>query len=491
MTFLFEGNKWLLVVEGFYLLLILAVLTRVVLDTRSVAKTLAYILLVVFVPLLGMIFYFSFGINYRKRKIYSKKLKVDESFKADFQARIKSYREMIRKMDSPLLREHKPLITLLSHLGVGGSHVLENTEVRLLQNGENFFPLLIEEMWKARNHIHIQSYIYDNDEIGNKLKEVMIAKAKEGVEVRLIYDDFGSMQIRRTLVKELIESGVQAFPFNRIRIIQLANRLNYRNHRKIVVIDGTTSFVGGINVSDKYINGEGKLYWRDTHLMIRGFSSMILQQIFLADWNFCADDTISVSRRYFPLEESVPYPAPKLVQITASGPDSDRPNILYAVLQAVSKARKEILITTPYYIPDSSLQEALIIAALSSVDVKLLVPAEADSFLVTLASQSYFEELLAAGVKIYLYRKGFIHAKTFVVDRQVASVGTANLDARSFDLNFEVAAFIYDQEVAGELARVFFNDLQDAEELRLADWTDRPRWKIFSERVIRLFSPFM
>ena len=491
MTFLFEGSKWLLVAEGFYLLLILAVLARVVLDTRSVAKTLAYILLVVFVPLLGMIFYFSFGINYRKRKIYSKKLKVDDSFKADFQARIRSYREMIRKLDSPLLRENKPLITLLSHLGVGGSHVLENTEVRLLQNGENFFPLLIEEMWKARNHIHIQSYIYDDDEIGNKLKEVMIAKAKEGVEVRLIYDDFGSMQIRRTLVKELIANGVQAFPFNRIRIIQLANRLNYRNHRKIVVIDGTTSFVGGINVSDKYINGEGKLYWRDTHLMIRGFSSMTLQQIFLADWNFCAKDTISVNRRYFPLEESVPHPDPKLVQVTASGPDSDRPNILYAVLQAISKARKEILITTPYYIPDSSLQEALIIAALSSVDVKLLVPAEADSFLVTLASQSYFEELLAAGVKIYLYRKGFVHAKTFVVDRQVASVGTANLDARSFDLNFEVAAFIYDQEVAGELARDFLNDLQDAEELRLADWAERPRWKIFSERVIRLFSPFM
>jgi len=491
MTFLFEGSKWLLVAEGFYLLLILAVLARVVLDTRSVAKTLAYILLVVFVPLLGMIFYFSFGINYRKRKIYSKKLKVDDSFKADFQARIRSYREMIRKLDSPLLRENKPLITLLSHLGVGGSHVLENTEVRLLQNGENFFPLLIEEMWKARNHIHIQSYIYDDDEIGNKLKEVMIAKAKEGVEVRLIYDDFGSMQIRRTLVKELIANGVQAFPFNRIRIIQLANRLNYRNHRKIAVIDGTTSFVGGINVSDKYINGEGKLYWRDTHLMIRGFSSMTLQQIFLADWNFCAKDTISVNRRYFPLEESVPHPDPKLVQVTASGPDSDRPNILYAVLQAISKARKEILITTPYYIPDSSLQEALIIAALSSVDVKLLVPAEADSFLVTLASQSYFEELLAAGVKIYLYRKGFVHAKTFVVDRQVASVGTANLDARSFDLNFEVAAFIYDQEVAGELARDFLNDLQDAEELRLADWAERPRWKIFSERVIRLFSPFM
>lgn len=493
MTLLLKGSKWLLLVEGFYLLIVLIAIVRIVHDTRSVTKTLAYLLLVIFIPVLGMIFYFSFGINYRKRKIYSKKLKIDESFKADFQKRVVAYHENLTKLDLPVFRENRELISLLSHANVGGSRVLENSEVRILQNGEAFFPVLIEEMRRAKKHIHMQSYIYEDDEIGNQLKEVMIAKAKEGVEVRLLYDDFGSMRIRRGLVKELLQNGVQAFPFNRIRIIGLANRLNYRNHRKIVVIDGMTSFVGGINVADKYINKGGEaLYWRDTHLMIRGYSSMSLQQIFLADWNFCAGSNITVNHHYFPLNEPLnPNQSAKLVQVTASGPDSDLPNILYAVIQAVNKAKKEILITTPYYIPDTSLQEALIIAALSSIKVKLLVPERGDSFFVTLASQSYFEELLAAGVKIYLYKKGFVHAKTFVIDRQIASVGTANMDARSFDLNFEVSAIVYDNDVAEELARDFFNDIQNAEELDLREWLRRPKWIVFLERVVRLFSPFM
>ncbi len=472
------------------MLILIGVCIRVVYDTRSVTKTLGYLLLVVFVPLAGMIFYFSFGINYRKRKIYSKKLKVDESVKAELQERVKSYNKSAA-LALPLVKESRPLVTLLSHSGRPGSGVLENSEVKVLQNGEQLFPVLLEELEKAEKHIHMEYYIYENDEIGNKVKDVLIRKAAQGVEVRFIYDDFGSLSIRRTLARELRANGVEAHPFNRIRIIMLANRLNYRNHRKIVVIDGVTSFVGGINVSDKYVNGQGKsLYWRDTHLMIRGASSLALQQIFLADWNFCAGCEISVNRDYFPPPEPVEGGG-KPVQVTASGPDSDRPNILYAMIQAVSKARKEILITTPYYIPDSSLQEALIIAALSGVDVKLLVPSKGDSFFVSLASQSYFGELLAAGVKIYRYTKGFVHAKTLVVDRGIASIGTANMDLRSFDLNFEVAAFVYDREVAGRLADDFFRDLQEAERIDPGAWSERARWKVLAEKVIRLLSPFM
>ncbi len=484
----FQDTKWVLLAEAVYLLILIGVCIRVVYDTRSVTKTLGYLLLVIFVPVLGMTFYFSFGINYRKRKIYTKKLIVDESIKAELQEKIEAYKKS-DLLEHPSVVESRPLIALLSHSGAPGSGVLENSEVTVLQNGEQLFPVLLEELEKAEKHIHIEYYIYDNDEIGNKVKDVLIRKAAQGVEVRFIYDDFGSMSIRRTLVGELRANGVEAHPFNRIRIVMLANRLNYRNHRKIVVIDGVTSFVGGINVSDKYINGEGKsLYWRDTHLMIRGASSLALQQIFLADWNFCAGSSIQINRNYFP------EPARgggKLVQVTSSGPDSDLPNILYAMIQAVSKARKEILITTPYYIPDSSLQESLIIAALSNIEVKLLVPARGDSFLVSLASQSYFGELLAAGVKVYRYTKGFVHAKTLVVDRRIASVGTANMDLRSFDLNFEVAAFVYDQEVAGQLVDDFFRDLQDAEEIDADAWLERPVWKVLLEKAIRLFSPFM
>lgn len=488
---MFQGTKWIFIAEALYFLALVGTCIRIVYDTRSVTKTLAYLLLVIFLPVLGMVFYFSFGINYRKRKIYTKKLLVDESFKLEFRDRLGGYGRNLSLSGHPALAYNTQLVRLLSNRSAGGSWVLENSEVRLLQNGEAFFPLLIEEMWKAEKHIHIEFYIYENDGIGNALKDVMLAKVKQGVEVRFIYDDFGSLSIRRSLVRELIAGGVEACPFNRIRMIGLANRLNYRNHRKIVVIDGITSFVGGINVADKYINQEGnELYWRDTHLMIRGHSSLILQQVFLADWNFCAGTSISISRDYFPVQDQGVQPG-KLVQIAASGPDSDMPNILYSVIQAVNKARTEILITTPYYIPDESLQETLMIAALSGVDVRLLVPEEGDSFLVRLASRSYFGELLSAGVKIYLYRKGFIHGKTLVADRKIASVGTANMDSRSFDLNFEVSAFVYDEEVANELAGDFFRDLEDAVEINPADWVERPGYKVFLERLIRLFSPFM
>ncbi len=486
----FQDAKWVLLAEAVYMLILIGVCIRVVYDTRSVTKTLGYLLLVIFVPVLGMTFYFSFGINYRKRKIYTKKLLIDESIKAELQEKVEAYRKS-NILELPAVIENRPLVALLSHSGMPGSGVFPNSEVSVLQNGEQLFPVLLAELEKAEKHIHIEYYIYENDAIGNTIKDVLIRKAAQGVEVRFIYDDFGSLSIRRTLVRELRANGVQAHPFNQIRMIMLANRLNYRNHRKIVVIDGVTSFVGGINVSDKYINGQGKgLYWRDTHLMIRGASSLALQQIFLADWNFCAGGAIAVDRNYFPVPELV-QDGGKLVQVTASGPDSDLPNILYAMIQAVSKARKEILITTPYYIPDSSLQEALIIAALSNIEVKLLVPAKGDSFFVSLASQSYFDELLAAGVRVYRYTKGFVHAKTVVVDRKMASVGTANMDLRSFDLNFEVAAFVYDREVAGRLADDFFLDLEDAEEIDFDTWSKRSGWKVLVEKTIRLLSPFM
>lgn len=490
-TLFFRDTKWVFLIEAVYILLLIGVCIRVVYDTRSVAKTLGYLLLVIFVPIAGMIFYFSFGINYRKRKIYTKKLEVDESIKIDFERRMKEYDEVVSSFDHPVLKDNRPLVYLLSNTRSGGGLVAENSEVRVLQNGEEFFPALFDEIRKAERHIHIEFYIYEDDVIGNQLKELMVEKVKQGVEVRFIYDDFGSMRIRRTFVRELRESGVQAFPFNRIRMVGLANRLNYRNHRKIVIIDGFTSFIGGINVSDKYINnGSNALYWRDTHLMIKGYSSLALQQIFLADWNFCAGSAIQINRDYFPLHRLGPGKK-KLVQIAASGPDSDLPSILYSVIQAVNKAKEEILITTPYYIPDTSLQESLIIAALSRVKVRLLVPALGDSLFVSIASQSYFEELLNAGVEIFLYRKGFVHAKTFVVDRKIASVGTANMDSRSFDLNFEVSALIYDEEVAGKLANDFFSDLETSDPVDFDRWMKRPRRRVFVERLMRLFSPFM
>ncbi|MBX9448969.1 MAG: cardiolipin synthase [Taibaiella sp.] len=484
-------TNWTLLIQILYMLIVVLVCIRIIIDTSNISKSLAYLLLTVFVPVLGMVFYFSFGINYRKRKMYNKKLKIDMHLRRAYFEKLRLLRERLATTDNVALLQNKELIQLLSNKRVGSEPILPNYKVELLVNGEAFFPKLKEELLKARHHIHIEFYIFEDDTVGNEIKEILIQKAYSGVEVRFIYDDFGSMSIRHSFVDDMIVHGVQAFPFKKIKLVSLANRLNYRNHRKIVVIDGEVSFVGGINISDKYSNDFAhRLYWRDTHLMVKGYSAQGLQRVFLSDWNFCSREDISITKEYFPEIEfrSESY---KFLQIVSSGPDSDLPNILYSILQAINLAQNEILITTPYYIPDISLQEMLKIAALSGLDVKLLVPYKGDSKLVDLASRSFYSELLRAGVRVFQYKKGFIHAKTFVTDRKLASVGTANLDSRSFDLNFEVAALIYDQEIAEQLAVQFYLDLKESEELLLSDWEKRSGWTRFSESLIRLISPFM
>ncbi|MFJ1473738.1 cardiolipin synthase [Capnocytophaga cynodegmi] len=479
--------SFLAFIQIVYIILLIAVCLRIIWDTRSVSKTLAYLLLVIFVPVLGIIFYFSFGINYRRHKIYNKKLEIDQFFRCELETKI----EILRKnhLEQPSLSENMEIIRFLSQ--TEQTFVAPNSSIEILNNGENLFPVLLREMRNAKSHIHIEYYIYENDTIGNQVKEILIEKARQGVEVRFIYDDFGSRSIRKNIVKELKENGVQVFPFHKINFIYFANRINYRNHRKIVVIDGKTSFVGGINVSDKYINSaENELYWRDTHLMIKGVTSLSLQMVFLSDWNFCSNENITIQPAYFPTDFSN-LPKDYYAQIAYSGPDSDLPTILYTTIQAIYSAKEEILLTTPYYIPDTSLQEALIIASLSGISVKLLLPKEGDSFLVNITSQSFLEELLRAGVKIYLYKKGFVHSKTFVIDGKWASVGTANLDARSFDLNFEVSALIYNQDIALQLRETFYEDLLDAETLTLEKWEKRPKYKQLAEKILRLISPFM
>ncbi|MFK8297869.1 cardiolipin synthase [Capnocytophaga cynodegmi] len=479
--------SFLVFIQIVYIILLIAVCLRIIWDTRSVSKTLAYLLLVIFVPVLGIIFYFSFGINYRRHKIYNKKLEIDQFFRSELETKI----EILRKnhLEQPSLSENMEIIRFLSQ--TEQTFVAPNSSIEILNNGENLFPVLLREMRNAKSHIHIEYYIYENDTIGNQVKEILIEKARQGVEVRFIYDDFGSRSIRKNIVKELKENGVQVFPFHKINFIYFANRINYRNHRKIVVIDGKTSFVGGINVSDKYINSaENELYWRDTHLMIKGVTSLSLQMVFLSDWNFCSNENITIQPTYFPTDFSN-LPKDYYAQIAYSGPDSDLPTILYTTIQAIYSAKEEILLTTPYYIPDTSLQEALIIASLSGISVKLLLPKESDSFLVNITSQSFLEELLRAGVKIYLYKKGFVHSKTFVIDGKWASVGTANLDARSFDLNFEVSALIYNQDIALQLRETFHKDLLDSEILTLEKWEKRPKYKQLAEKILRLTSPFM
>ena len=482
--------NWLIIFESLYILVLIFVCLRIILDTRSTTKSLAYLLFAIFVPFAGIIFYFLFGINYRTRIMYSKKLIENDVLSAKLNKQIYQYSKRTLDESSPTVQSNRELASML--LKETLSPLTANNSVKILVNGENKFPEVIRALKEAKNHIHMEYYIYEDDEIGRKIEQVLIEKAKEGIDIRFIYDDFGSRSIRRTLAHRLNENGVKAFPFLRIYFIALANRLNYRNHRKIIVIDGQTAFVGGINVDDRYINNENnKTYWRDTHMRIDGPGVQYLQYLFLCDWNFCAGSKLHPDANFFPPENNVQNRDNKVVQIAASGPDSGAPAILFSILQAISLATNEILITTPYLIPGESLLDALIIASLGGVSVKLLVPGNSDSLLVNAAARSYYDDLLKRGVEIYQYTKGFVHAKTMVTDGKIAMVGTANMDSRSFDLNFEVNAIVYDSVIAGQLRDIFYEDIKNAEKIDEKAWIKRPIYKQFFEKTARLVSPLL
>ncbi|GGG15671.1 cardiolipin synthase [Pontibacter amylolyticus] len=482
--------NWLLIGETLYLGILILVSLRIIYDTRSSIKTLAYLLLVIFVPVGGILFYFSFGINYRKRSLYSKKLLQNVELMNQIERRIISVSKQNFRESSAEVQHYKPLARLLLQDNL--SPLTAGNKVKLLLNGGQKFAEVFEAIEKARHHIHLEYYIIEDDDIGNKLKALLIRKAQEGVIVRLIYDDFGSRSIRRGFRKELQAAGVEVYPFHKVHFLLLANRLNYRNHRKIIVVDSVTAFVDGINVSDSYLNypdQKEKTYWRDTHLRIDGPGAFYLQYLFFTDWNFSSQRHLEPEKKYFPSSEDAQ--GNTVVQLASSGPDSAKPTIMFSILQAIALAKEEILLTTPYFIPGESILDALSIAAMGGVTVKLLVPENSDSFIVNAAARSYYESLLEVGVQIYLYQRGFIHAKTLVVDRNLSMVGTANMDFRSFDLNFEVNAVVYDTAFAEELRNAFFQDLTQATKINPAAWKARPVYRQLIEKVFKLISPLL
>lgn len=477
-------------VEIAYFIVLVAVIAKIIYDTRNPIKSLAYILFAVFVPVIGIFVYFSVGVNYRKKKFY--KIKTEEN--SDLINTLRVLTEASTKQTieyrPDLYNGSKHLVRML--LRESSSPLASVSEMKLLLNGEEKFPELIKAMENAKDHIHIEYFIYNDDEIGNTIKDLMIRKAKEGVTVRFIFDDYGSHGLRKKMMEELRENGVEAYPFYEIKLYALANRMNYRNHRKIVVIDGNIGFIGGINVSDKYINnGKYKIFWRDTHLMFKGNAVSSLQFIFINDWNFCKkqETNLGVEKRYFPIE---PIEANQdTLQIASSGPDSNNSDIMLSFLGIITGSKERLYITTPYFIPNDTIVDAIKYSALSGVDVRLLVPGISDSRIVNAASSAYYRELLEAGVRIYRYQKGFVHAKTIVSDHTLSVIGTANMDIRSFDIMFESNANIFSESMNQQLCETFFNDLEDSEELILEQWKKRHKLIKFGGYCARLISPLL
>jgi cardiolipin synthase len=461
---------------------------RILLDNGNSPKAFSYVILAIMLPVVGGVAYFVLGVSYHKRRIYSKKMKATGQLLQKIREKFVTATQQLIARDAPQLGGHTELAELILN---EANEPLSLNRVTLLNNGEEKFPVVLADLEKAEHFIHFEYYIYEDDGIGNQIKEVLIRKAKEGVKVRFIYDDFGSRKLRKRFLKELKVGKVEAHPFYKVRWPFFASRMNYRNHRKIIVVDGQVGYVGGINVSDRYINTvkSNELYWRDAHVRIEGPAVWTLQYTFLADWNFCSRQRVSPDERLFP-----PVSLPdcrELVQIVADGPDYPRSTIMFSYFTAIANANERIYLTSPYFIPNRSILDALRKAALSGKDVRLLVPGESDSAFVNAASRAFFGELLDCGAKIYRYQKGFVHAKTLIVDDYLSFVGTANMDNRSFDLNFEINAVIYGKEFCQELADSFLKDLDDSKLIGPQTWCRRSRWQVLGDKIARLFSPLL
>jgi cardiolipin synthase len=456
----------------------------IVLENRNPSKTLAWLFVLFFLPLIGFVFYLMFGRNYRKKKLLKEKeIKINQLEKL-----LEEQMQVVSNENNFLnsFSSEKRLIKLL----LKNSHApfTRNNCAKVLTNGTETFEEIIKEIKNAKNHIHLEYYIIRDDSIGNKIQQLLIEKALVGIEVRLIYDGVGSRKISMNYLSELKKAGVKTKCFLPVVMPFLNSKINYRNHRKIIVIDGKVGFVGGLNIGDEYLSKNKKIgFWRDTHLKLQGDSVYFLQNIFIQDWYFVNKEKL-VDRKYFPFVNKC---GNCVVQIASSGPDSDWETIQQAYFTTIASAEKQILINSPYLIPDDSILMALKTAALSGVDVRILLPGKPDKKIVYWASHSYFKELLEAGVKIYKFKKGFMHAKILLVDKTIASIGTANMDIRSFQLDFEVNALIYDKNVYERLEKDFFEDIKYSEEVSLDFFIKRPLFRRFIESGARLLSPLL
>jgi cardiolipin synthase len=441
-------------------------------------------------PLVGLILYFFFGQNYRKKKLFGRKALSDIKFIDNISSRQSGLLKRNKLFDSKSeLNNYKNTIALL--LNNSKSILTEYNSVSLYYDGESMISALKQVLLDAKDSIHFQFYIIERGKVYEEIRDILIKKAKEGVAVRIIYDDFGSWALKKKDVKTFTKNGIEMFAFGKVRFHQLTNKSNFRNHRKIVVVDGKTGFAGGMNIADRYVYGnEYFQWWRDTHMQIKGEAVNVLQLIFLVDWFFVSKQQIFIDHeRYFPksvIDEKCN------IQVAASGPDSDWASIMQTYFYAISSAKKNIYITSPYFMPNESVLTAIKVAALSGVDVRIILPGKSDSKIVYWATLAYIQDLLEAGVKVYLYSKrAFNHAKTISIDGEFSSIGSVNMDTRSFEYNFEITAIIYDKSIALNLENQFRYDCSKSSQVTLRMWNRRSFRKNLSCSIARLFSPLL
>ena len=464
-------------------------IVHVLMDNRHPVKTMAWAMVIYFVPVAGLVLYLFFGLNTRREKLISQR-SLDQLTR-------RSMLGFVDQTDMQVPERYKQMVELF--VNENSSLPFKNNKVELFTNGYSFFLSLIADIGRARHHIHVDVYIFENDALGRLVRDVLIDKARQGVEVRVIYDDVGSWSTDSEFFEQMRDAGVEVSPFLPVRFPQFAGKVNYRNHRKIFVIDGEVGYVGGYNIATRYVKGRDGMSWRDTMVRLTGNGVYGIQCTFLIDWYF-VDRTMISSRDYYPPLSSAPVKGcisqvvnSCISQVVNSSPSSPYPSIMHGYVRALIEAQRYVYIQTPYFMPTESVLVAMKTAAIGGVDVRLMVPRKGDAHVVAWASRTYLREIMEAGVKVYMYGGGFLHSKILVADDSMATCGSTNVDFRSFENNFESNVFFYDADTAVRFRKMFEVDITSSVLLNSLP-PERLQVSFFArlwESITRLLAPVM
>ncbi|MDE6312877.1 MAG: cardiolipin synthase [Lachnospiraceae bacterium] len=469
-----------------YINMLLAIII-IFFERREPRTVWAWLLVLYFIPVLGFVLYLVLGQNMHKKRMFRIK-EIEDEVNSQIRSQTEEVQHEISATESYRMKSYQELIYY--NLNTSGNVYTDDNDITIYTDGNEKFDALISAMESAKKYIHIQYYIIRNDALFERIKEVLIRKVKEGVEVRILYDGMGCREIRKKQWRMLRSQGIETAEFFPAVLKKAHLRINYRNHRKIVVVDGEIGFVGGFNVGNEYLGLNKKFgYWRDTHIKITGSAVLALQIRFLLDWNYAANKNLFLEDRYF--TQNTINKGTTGIQIISSGPDSKWATVRDDYVYLISHATDHIYIQTPYFVPDETMLVTLKMAAASGVDVRIMIPCKPDHPFVYWATYSYIGEMLQAGAKCYTYDNGFLHTKGICIDGKVCSYGTANFDIRSFYLNFEVNAVIFDEEVTKKFEQIFLKDIEKSTSINMHMYNNRSLWIKFKEQFSRLLSPIL
>lgn len=469
---------------------ILAVLT-VFKEKREISATWAWLLVLNLLPGLGFIIYLFLGRKISQDQIFDLKTQklIGISQVVDRQ---KEYLEKDTLTFPPAIDSDETYELIQLILNKGDAPITSHNDVQIYNDGRDKFEQLIKDIYTAEDHVHIMYYIFRDDRLGSRIIRALEEKASQGVEVCLMFDSLGSRGVRSSSFKRLIDLGGKVIRSFERKYKIFNTNINFRNHRKMVVIDSKIGYVGGFNVGDDYLGEyEHMGYWRDTHLRLQGESVLALHARFIMDWNASTkdpDQQLRPREEYFLVHECDTH---TMVQILSSGPDSEDQMNKKAFMKMISQASESIFIQTPYFIPDEGFMENLKIAVASGISVKLMIPNKPDHPFIHQATLYYARELVKEGARVYIYDHGFLHAKLMVIDGIISTVGTSNFDIRSFKLNFEINAYLYNHELSRQLVDDFNRDIEVSYELTEERIAEFSKWQLFKQAFSRLLSPLL